>query len=369
MEAERWRRQMGSSEVYKKLQETMAKRRGGYPALDIPEFYEMAEVLFTEEEAALSNAMPKGFFTAEMLASEAGVDQEYVADMLEKMADKGLCTSAEVEGTRFYGGPPFVPGIFEFQFMRGTTTDHDKKLARLIHNYKEAHERVAGPEDTKFPGMRVITVDKKIEAGNRVHTYDQVASYIESYDPISVSTCFCRHEAKLIDENDDCGKPMEVCMQFGVNAEFTAERGLGRKIDKKEALEILKKSEEAGLVHCSQNMQEITFLCNCCTCHCMVIKSALKQPKPALALYSTFQPRFDAELCTACETCMDNCPAFALEMGDDTPDIDLDRCFGCGVCATLCPSEAITLVERPGLPEPPADRKAYREAMKAAYQS
>ena len=51
---------------------------------------------------------------------------------------------------------------------------------------------------------------------------------------------------------------------------------------------------------------------------------------------------------------------------DDLLLLDLDRCFGCGVCATSCPTEAVTLVERAGVPEPPVDQKALREAFKSA---
>jgi len=50
-------------------------------------------------------------------------------------------------------------------------------------------------------------------------------------------------------------------------------------------------------------------------------------------------------------------------MGDQTPQFDMDRCFGCGVCAHGCPAEAIGLEEKTGLPQPPRNRKALREAM------
>ena len=36
-----------SKEVYKKLLEVMKNRGGSYSGMDIPEFYEMAEALFT----------------------------------------------------------------------------------------------------------------------------------------------------------------------------------------------------------------------------------------------------------------------------------------------------------------------------------
>lgn len=358
---------MDTEQLYRDLRQTMAKRRGQYPAMDIPEFYALARELFTPEEAAMSNAMPRGFFTAAQVAAETEWSEDQAAALLEQMADKGLCTSALVDGTRFYGGPAFVPGIFEFQFMRGTSTDRDRVLARLIHAYKKAHDEAQGQPVLGFPTMRVISVARKVKAGNRVHTYDQVADYIEKYDPISVSTCFCRHEAKLIDEQDQCGKPNEVCMQFGFGARFVSERGMGRIISKDEARDILKMSEEAGLVHCSTNVQEgLDFLCNCCSCHCMVLKEALRHPKPGLVLTSSFQPEFDGELCVACEICIDRCPGSALTMGPaDLPLMDLDRCFGCGVCATGCPEDAVAMVARTVAVPPPPDKKALKEALKA----
>jgi len=97
----------------------------------------------------------------------------------------------------------------------------------------------------------------------------------------------------------------------------------------------------------------------------MILKTALDQPKPGLSLNSGFQPIWDFDLCTACETCIDNCPTEALTMSArDVPDIDLDRCIGCGVCASCCPENAITLETRAGIAIPPLDRKALRAVIK-----
>ncbi len=71
---------------------------------------------------------------------------------------------------------------------------------------------------------------------------------------------------------------------------------------------------------------------------------------------SGFEPRFDADLCTACETCIERCPAEALIMGDnEVPQLNLDRCFGCAVCAGGCPAEAIAMKAKSDFPAPPKD--------------
>ncbi len=260
-----------------------------------------------------------------------------------------------------------MPGILEFQFMPGKQTARDKKLAQLIHAYKNAFNAKSDKTKLTFPSNRVITVDRAVAAGNQVHTYDQVQTFIDQYDPIAVTTCFCRHAAVLRGE-DIHGLPNDVCMQFGMGAQFAIERLNGRQVTKQEAREVLDRAETAGLIHMSVNMTtDIGFICNCDRWHCVAVTRALAQPKPGLYFNSGFQPRFDAEKCTACETCIERCPAGALAIGlTEAPGVDLDRCFGCAVCATGCPSDAIAMVNRPDLPPPPKDGKALKQAIQAA---
>jgi Pyruvate/2-oxoacid:ferredoxin oxidoreductase delta subunit len=162
--------------------------------------------------------------------------------------------------------------------------------------------------------------------------------------------------------------PNDVCMQFGPWAQYAIDRLGARKVSKKEAMEVLNRAEEAGLIHMSQNMTEgIGFLCNCDRWHCGAVQNALAKPKPGLFFNSGFEPRFDPDLCASCQTCIDRCPAEALVMGEeDHPVVNLDRCFGCAVCATGCPSQAISMVNKPGFPPPPKDAKAFREAVNAS---
>ncbi len=47
-----------------------------------------------------------------------------------------------------------------------------------------------------------------------------------------------------------------------------------------------------------------------------------------------------SEDCTACGTCIDECPVDAISEGDIYV-IDPDVCTDCGSCADVCPVEAI----------------------------
>lgn len=217
-----------SNAVYRQLLEVMKKRGGRYAGLDIPEFFALVEELFTPQEAEINNAMPRGPFTAKDMAATLGRDEGEIKGLLEAMTDKGLCLALTTDQGRFYQAARFVPGVLEFQFMPGRTTDRDKKIVQLIHAYKMVYDQKSDFHEPTFPNIRVITVDALLKTDNQIHTYDQVQSFIDKYDPISVSTCYCRHEAVLRGE-DIHGMPTDVCMQFGPMAQFIIERLGGKK--------------------------------------------------------------------------------------------------------------------------------------------
>ena len=354
-----------SDKVYQDMIDVMNKRGSAIGAVDIPEFYSLVKVLFTPEEAEINNAMPRGAFTAEALARIMGKPEAELATQLKAMADKGLCISYVKDGARVFRSAPFVPGIFEFVFYRGTSTDRDKELAQLIHAYEEAWQSKS-PMILPYPIQRVITVNEKVEAGNKVHTYNQVKRYIEENDTIAIGRCYCRHAALLRGE-DTHGMPMDACMWLGNNAEFGIDCLGARKITKTEALELLDSFEAAGLVHQTQNYADgITYLCNCDRWHCGSINANLKGVKVLTS--SGYEPQFDADLCIACETCVDRCPVSALSMGEDNiPHVDADLCFGCAACATGCTEDAVKMVAKPGYEAPPENAKAMQEALITAF--
>jgi Pyruvate/2-oxoacid:ferredoxin oxidoreductase delta subunit len=354
-------------QVYRDLLQVMQARRGPYAGVDIPEFYALVEFLFTPEEAAINNALPSKPAPAGEIARALGRDEAGMTRALDEMAGKGLCATFVLDGVRVYRGVPFMPGIFEYQFMSGRATPRERRIAERIHAYKIAFTAAAGETRIAFPITRVIPVDRTIQAGNTIHTYDQVATYIEKYEPIGVGTCYCRHAARLRGE-DTHGLPMEVCMWFGKGAEYAIECLGGRRLSKDEARKLLDATEEAGLVHMSRNTTEdIDFLCNCDRWHCEVVSSVSKQPKPGWVFNSGFQPTFNPERCTACEACLDRCPATALSMGAaGLPTVDLERCFGCAVCATGCPEEAVRMTAKAGFPTPPKDLRQLVGALKSA---
>ncbi|MCA1906157.1 MAG: DUF362 domain-containing protein [Desulfarculus sp.] len=58
---------------------------------------------------------------------------------------------------------------------------------------------------------------------------------------------------------------------------------------------------------------------------------------------SQVRPQADPERCTACGTCVDQCPVGALALVDDLPRVDPERCITCFCCQEMCPEKAISL--------------------------
>lgn len=54
-------------------------------------------------------------------------------------------------------------------------------------------------------------------------------------------------------------------------------------------------------------------------------------------------PQVASDLCTACESCIEQCPVSALSMNGDIPQVDADTCITCFCCQEICPEKAITL--------------------------
>ncbi len=356
-----------SQQTYERLVETLGKRGGAAPAIKCPELYELLNELFTPEEAALASQMPMQPISAADLATETGRDRVEVEQLLDVMANKGLIISRDRHGVDLFTVQQMMPGIFEYQFMRGEVNDHCKRLAHLFDDFLDvvAKSFSEGATLPLFPFARVIPVEEEVTASVQIEPYDRVSHYIDTAEHVSVSTCYCRHHGDLLDQG--CGKPKEVCLTFGPAAKFNDKRGFGRLISKEEARRILDLSEKEGLVHCSTNTgRYIDFICNCCSCHCFILRSIKHSGMPSAAATSGFIAMVSEEDCIGCEECVERCQMEALSMHGDVVERDAGRCIGCGICVSTCTTGAITMEPRDDRPVTPYDRKSLNDAMFAS---
>ena len=265
-------------------------------------------------------------------------EKEEVADKMEQMAQKGLLFRQRKEGQPRYETVPYVVGLFEFQLH-----DLDEEFSRDNFAY---FDEVFGStmQQFKTPVLRSIPVNQKLVVEWPIAPYEDVMEIIDSQRLIGVAPCICRSIADLADRG--CDKTVEACFVFGSHAEYYIENGMGREITKEEAMEIVRKNDEVGLVMQPFNSQEVGGMCSCCGCCCGMLRSLKRQPKPAEAVQSNYFARVDEDECSGCETCLERCQMVAIDMIDEIAVVNLDRCIGCGLCVTTCPTEAVSLIRK-----------------------
>ena len=360
--------------VYEKLAKALSMRGGAVPAMKCQTLFALLEELFTTKEAELATKMPISPFPAETFAKEiVGGDPKEVRSLLETMADKGTVFTVDRDGQRFYVLMPLVPGIFEMQFMGGEVSERTKKLARLFDDYfalvnevAMRHLADASTSRTVVPFARVIPVEADIPTDVTIHPYDKVSEYIAKSNYIAIGTCYCRHHGELV--GHPCDKPKDVCMAFGPQAKYVAERGFAKLVSREEAIKVLDRSEEAGLIHCSSNTGKyISFICNCCGCHCGIIQS-MKRGVIPMGAVSSFIVMMNEDECSGCGVCIDRCQMDALSLDGAMLVRNAERCIGCGLCISVCPTEALKLELRKGALVPPYDQRELNSAMMASLQ-
>ena len=122
--------------------------------------------------------------------------------------------------------------------------------------------------------------------------------------------------------------------------------GVAKLFNREGAYGVLKKAEEAGLVHLTSNIESgHWFICNCCECCCGVLGASNMGFENVTN--SHYYAVIDPSLCDACGTCADErCQVNAIEEGEDIYNIIKEKCIGCGLCVSTCPSEAIELLRK-----------------------
>jgi formate hydrogenlyase subunit 6/NADH:ubiquinone oxidoreductase subunit I len=342
------------NDVYSMLATHLDTLPGGYPSTESGVELRILRRLFTPEEAELALHLSLLPEDAKVIASRAKLSIEETATQLEEMYQKGLILAVKRKGRRDrYMALQFIIGIWEYH-----VNDLDPELARDVGEY------IPALLDTdiwkKVPQLRTIPVNKSIDHKLEILPYENVEELIESHTKFLVAPCICRKEKNLLEEG--CENPVESCLILGHGADLYHDRGVGRRIDKEEALDILKKAEDAGLVMQPSNSKEIANICCCCGCCCAVLRTVKKHPKPATIVFSPFILAAESDTCIGCGVCVERCPMDALSLEEDKVALDLDRCIGCGVCVPTCLTESLSLLRRPES-EQRALPKTFRNTM------
>lgn len=323
-------------EVYRQLQERLDTYSVGFPATKSGVEIEILKVLFSLEDAGTFLAMTPKLETTGAIARRMGRSSESVAAQLETMTEKGLLFRVAKGDANRYATIPFVHGLLEFQVKKLSA-----QLAELFERYHaEGFDQAFNDSGGMF--LRTVPVQASVDAGHNVAAYDDAVAILKEKERIVVADCICRTQKKMV--GDGCGRTMEACFMFGSMGQYYLDKGMGREVDVEEAVAILTRAQDDGLVTQPATAQNPAGMCNCCGDCCGVLRSLRSFPNPAEMVFSNHYAKVAAEVCTGCETCLDRCQMDAIAINDDeVAGIDLGRCIGCGLCVTTCPTDAMQL--------------------------
>lgn len=328
---------MSGKDIYQQVMERLNHPRSEY-------LERLLRKLMTPEEAKLLLALPA---EASELAAQFGLEEAAVKAKLQEFLERGLV----------------IPSKGELRFARDVSRLHDATLSsaekwvdkELLDLWKEFYEKEwftamkEGPKALSQPLIRVIPAWKAIERSpeicpEAVLPEENIRELIRSASLISVVPCTCRRSMRR------CSAPLHNCMQFNKGAEYSINRGAGRRLSVEEAIAIADEAEEVGLVHTWPFPPSLFEICNCCRDCCAIFDGGLYYETIDRVLEkSRFRAHIDQEMCTGCEDCVGRCFFGAIKMagfgGDKLPKatVDSDKCFGCGLCVVGCDVQAITL--------------------------
>jgi len=338
-------------DIYRNLMQHLGNVGIGYPQIN--DFLEVLEKTLTPEEAEVAIGLPTRLPPLEVeavdvIARHLGKPADKVESILEKLAEKGFLYKQKTDsGNAGYAFIQLGFGIPQIFFWKKEIADNVKDFARPLGKYVvKATPQNRGTENTRF--YRYVPVNKAVDHSlQAVYTYDMITEVVNKARKIAVVHCPCRQIARLLTKST-CTHSLEVCLKFNQLAEFVLEKGLGREVSKDEALEIIRKSEEEGLIHFVDNCQdEIQNCCNCCSCCCWTVMPIKKRLVPRDYIMATYYLRTTDEAeCTGCGQCAEDCPLEIITMEDDLPVVDESICIGCGVCLLNCPTDAAELKKK-----------------------
>jgi Na+-translocating ferredoxin:NAD+ oxidoreductase subunit B len=324
---------------YKELAVRLDTLPNGFPPTDNGAELRLLAKLFTPAEAELAAKLKLPLETAEQVAERLGLDYLATRKLLKAMASKGLIRAGKTEGGLGYGLLPFAVGIYENQV--GDLMD--KELATLFEEY---YQRSFGSALAPQPAIhRVIPVGESIKMDMQVAPYESAAGIIEKAQSWGVIDCICRKQTALIGRG--CNHPIDVCMMMSSTPDAFHDSNELKVLTKEEAYAVLRRADQAGLVHTvSNNQKGNSYICNCCTCSCAILRGMSELGIANVVASSAFVNTVDEELCTACGLCVVSCQFDALSVVE-TAMVNQTRCVGCGVCVATCPDLALVLVRRP----------------------
>jgi electron transport complex protein RnfB len=365
----------GEDKIYRDLQIHLDKETIGFPKTPSGSDISLLKQLFTPAQAEIAMLLSYKLQPLDQIqarAGKTGKSAEEIERLLDATAARGIIGFREKNGVKHYRTLPLIVGMLEGAFIT-TPPESKPALTEASAQFFQDGLFVRDFVGTRIPQMRTIPIQKSITPKHRIGTYDEVREIIEKNSgPIVILDCVCRTGAAKQGQPCKQTSRKETCMALGEVAKNLAGSGkLGRVISNEEALDILQKNQEDGLVLQPSNSQTPEAICSCCGCCCGLLKIQKAIPNPVSRWATNFFAVVNPEICTACGACEERCQVSAMKMNGEkeTASVDLTRCLGCGLCVDACPEDAIELRNKSTETVPPPTQEDMMEVIMANKSS
>jgi len=261
---------------------------------------------------------------------------------------------------------PIIPGIFEKYYQKRLDTEENhikaaKYFRDLIKNVLPQHAyemkwKIFRPVLPLEAEEKLIEINEEYDVESQALPYELVKNLIDKNENFAVIPYQCRLIGEMNGEPCEVASAEDGCFIVGIGAQLALDQTEGaRRLTKEEAIEFIKMTEKAGLVHNStwdKGNDSSMYICNCCSCHCgSLYASKIYQFRAVHP--SNFAPKFNMNICVKCETCVKKCPVGAIyhrwpiesDASDERMVLRENLCIGCGICAVNCPENAIKMIK------------------------
>ena len=343
-----------SDHVFEQLADALNELPNGFPRTPSKIEIKILKKIISPEEAALACKLTGSYETIGAIAKRVGLPAGEIQKPLINMVRRGVVWLNKVNGRPRFRLAPFIVGIYESQ---AELMDHE--LAHLVEDYL-AHGGADGIMKPQPAIHRVIPAQHAVKTES-VLPYDDVRKILLNANSFHVSDCICRLQQDQLGSRE-CDFPLNMCLGFSVEVHSPGPGYISRE----DALAILDKSEEIGLVHTVSNvMQGVGYVCNCCGCCCGILRSINEFGIKDSVAYANYYAVIDAEVCAGCGDCIARCQVHAISSDvEGFSVVDREHCIGCGLCVTGCANEAAQLVRKADadIIQPPVDFAAWEQA-------
>lgn len=340
-----------SDQAYESLAQALDRLPNGFPRTSSGVEILLLRKIYTPEQAGVASRLTETPESLGILAQRLGLAPARALHSLLALAKEGLVWVRKgPSGENLFRLAPFIVGSYEASIGK---MDHE--MAHLFEDYMEQ----GGAAGLMRP---LPAVHRVVPAHGSVKTewilpYDDVRAIFEGAKAFGVRDCICRVQQDSLGHRK-CSFPAKMCM----NVSPVEREPRPDDLTQEQAIEMLDRTEELGLVHTVSNVVKgVFYVCNCCGCCCGILRGITEYGIRESVARANYVASIDATACSACGLCVERCQVGAIAEREGTCAVDPLRCIGCGLCSSGCPAGAAALTRRSEaeLVHPPQDFAAW----------